>query len=144
MVHNFLKYIRSYSALPNGDNPYNLGSILNLDKTPIPFEFLDGYTWEEKEAETVASKSLRSGWGMRQAMLILYIFADGSKPLKPKPMSHGSPDGNSLLEEQHMYDPPVMVEFNQKTYNNEACFVGWLEEEYLPYRAGLVAIICLS
>ena len=73
---------------------------------------------------------MRSGWGKRQATLILYILADGSKPLKPKLMFHGTPDGNLLRAEQPMYDPSVTVEFDQKTYSNEVCFVRWAEEEY--------------
>jgi hypothetical protein len=102
LVNNFLKYVRKYSALPIQEGSrYDLCSILNLDEIPIPFEFLDGYTWDEKGGKTVAGLSLRSGWGKRQATLILYIFANGSKPLKPKLFFHGSPDGNLLKEEQH-------------------------------------------
>ncbi|KAI1097092.1 hypothetical protein F4804DRAFT_213537 [Jackrogersella minutella] len=35
--------------------------ILNLDETPIPFESLDGYTYEKIGARTVAVKTDRSG-----------------------------------------------------------------------------------
>ncbi|KAF4510845.1 hypothetical protein G6O67_002704 [Ophiocordyceps sinensis] len=43
----FLRYIRR-------------NRILNLDETPIPFEYLDGYTYEERGTRTIAGKSDRS------------------------------------------------------------------------------------
>ena len=73
----------------------------------------------EKGGQTVVGLILRSGWGKRHATLILYIFADGSKPFKPKLLFHGSPDGNLLRDKQHFYSPYVTVEFNQKAYKNE-------------------------
>lgn len=47
---------------------------LNVDKTPIPFEYLDGAIWELLGAKTVAGKTDRSGWSKRQATLVLYIY----------------------------------------------------------------------
>jgi hypothetical protein len=61
---------------------FPLNRVLNMDETPIPFEYLDGYSYEVIGAKTVAAKSDRSGWNKRQATLILYVFADGSFPLK--------------------------------------------------------------
>ena len=57
-------------------NRFNLLTILNLNKTPIPFKYLDSYTYNFYGAKTVSSKSDRSRWNKRQATLILYIFAD--------------------------------------------------------------------
>ena len=85
VVNSFLRFIRRNSQ-PHGPlslrpimhpNRFNLSAILNLDETPIPFEYLDGYTYDFCGARTVTGKSDRSGWNKRQATLILYIFADG-------------------------------------------------------------------
>jgi hypothetical protein len=67
--------------------PSNL--IINLDKIPLPFEFLSGYSYDFKGASTMAGKSERSGWDKRQATIILYIMADGSTPFKPVIIFHG-------------------------------------------------------
>jgi hypothetical protein len=60
-------------------------------ETPKPFEYLDGHTYNCKGAKTVSVKALRSGWGKRQATLVLYIFAEGFKRIRPlKLIFHGS------------------------------------------------------
>jgi hypothetical protein len=50
--------------------------VLNLDETPILFEFLDGYIYNNRGNKTVVGKTERNSWTKRQATLILYIFAD--------------------------------------------------------------------
>ncbi|XTI85653.1 hypothetical protein V2W45_1231847, partial [Cenococcum geophilum] len=56
---------------------FNLLTILNLNKTLIPFKYLDSYTYDFYRAKTISNKSNWSGWNKRQVILILYIFADG-------------------------------------------------------------------
>ena len=135
LVNNFLRFIRRNSTLLDGFNRYPLGSILNLDETPVLFEFLAEYTYYLTGSKTISGKTLRSGWGKRQATLILYIFADGSKPIKPKLLFHGEENGRILVVESQHHDPGVTVEFNPKAYNNERAFTMWLESEYAPYRS---------
>jgi hypothetical protein len=62
--------------------------IINLDETPLPFEFLNGYSYDFKRVKTVADKSKRSSWNKRQTIITLYIMADVSTPFKP--VCHGS------------------------------------------------------
>ncbi|KEY68826.1 hypothetical protein S7711_09825 [Stachybotrys chartarum IBT 7711] len=80
--------------------------ILNLDETPIPFEYLDGHI-----------NSLHLG--------------DGRHRLKPKLIFHGMPPptGRILQEEGHLYSPDVTIEFNETAYNNEELFKRSIEEE---------------
>ena len=108
--------------------------ILNMDETPIPFEYLDGYTYEIKGSKTVSGHTDRSGWNKRQATLILYIFADGIQRIKPKLIFHGvsGPTNRILKQESHLYSPDVTVEFNSTAYNNEGLFKQWIEEELAP------------
>jgi hypothetical protein len=63
--------------------------ILNVDETPLPFEFLSGYTYDWKGVTTVAGKSDRSGWDKRQAIIVLHIMANGNIPFKPILIFHG-------------------------------------------------------
>ncbi|KAJ3454068.1 hypothetical protein MRS44_018700 [Fusarium solani] len=104
---------------------------LNVDETPIPFEYLDGHTYELRGARTVDGHSDRSGWGKRQATLVLYIFADGVTRLKPKIIFHGAapPRGRIHEEEGYLYSPDVTVAFNETAYNNEELFLDWIQQE---------------
>ena len=135
-VNSFLRFVRNNSWDPMGSR-YCASSILNLDETPIPFEYLDGYTYDFVGKHTITGRSLRSGWGKRQATLILYVFADGQKRLLPKIIFQGAAGKKSAIraKEGHLYHPGVTVEYNPKAWNNEDLFVHWLDEEYAPLRA---------
>jgi hypothetical protein len=63
--------------------------ILNVDETPLPFEFLSGYTYDWKGLTTVAGKSDRSTWDKRQATIILHIMANSDTPFNPILIFHG-------------------------------------------------------
>jgi hypothetical protein len=41
---------------------YRLGSIYNMDQTPLLFEYLSGRTYAMKENRTVWAKAIKSGW----------------------------------------------------------------------------------
>ena len=158
-VNKFLRFIKRISQLPdNKKEPFrptihNLTStpkrrfptsnILNLDETPIPFEFNSGYTYEETGARSVIAKSERSGWEKRQATLILYIWADGIQRLKPKLIFHGTagPMGKIYTQESHLYSPDITVEFNKTAYNNEALFNQWMDEEYASAIIGMEEVL---
>ena len=131
VVNSFLRFIRKVSWAPIGSR-YSPAVILNLDETPVPFEFLDGYTYDLKGATTISGKSLRSGWGKRQATLIVYIFADGIKRCKPTLIFYGSDTTKS--REEFFLDPRVNIEYNEKAYNNEELLLHWLETEYKTLR----------
>src|SRR5205807_10522036 len=62
---------------------YDLSHIVNIDQTPLPFEYLSGKTYAIKGDKTVWAKSLRSGWDKRQATLVLTAFGDGKNRIKP-------------------------------------------------------------
>jgi hypothetical protein len=109
--------------------PLNL--IINLDGTPLLFEFLASYSYDFKGARTVAGKSDRSGWDKRQATIILYIMADGSTPFKPVVIFHGK----GTVASKESYDDRVDVHFNDTAYNNEDLFHAWLRDIYQPYVA---------
>jgi DDE superfamily endonuclease len=100
-----------------------------MDKVPIPFKFLDGYTYHICREKTITGKTDRSGWGKRQATLILYIFADGIPRISPKLIFHGKPNRLIRSKESHLYHPGVTVEFNDTAYNNGDLFDKWINEE---------------
>ena len=84
-------------------NRFLPGRIMNMDETPIPFEYLDGHTYDIRGKKTTSGKSERSGWSKRQATLVLYIFADGKPKIKPKLIFHGKPDGLIFAKEGALY-----------------------------------------
>uniref|UniRef100_A0A0B7KKN3 SAP domain-containing protein n=1 Tax=Bionectria ochroleuca TaxID=29856 RepID=A0A0B7KKN3_BIOOC len=140
IVNNFLRFIRRISnqrstaldrilVTMSPTRRFRRGCIVNIDETPIPFEYLDGYTYEVKGTKTIQGKSDRSGWNKRQATLILYIFADGIQRLKPKVIFHGKPEGQIFENEGYLYSPDVTVEFNDTAYNNEELFRYWIANE---------------
>ncbi|KAJ0129359.1 ER degradation-enhancing alpha-mannosidase-like protein 1 [Fusarium oxysporum f. sp. albedinis] len=108
--------------------------ILNVDETPIPFEYTGGSTNDFEGEKTVSGKTDRSGWNNRKATLLLPIFADGLGRLKPKLIFEGAepPKGKILKREGHLYHPGVTVEFNPTAYNNEKLVLKWLNEEVIP------------
>ncbi|KAI2633959.1 DDE superfamily endonuclease-domain-containing protein [Xylaria nigripes] len=144
----FLQFIRRNSqnvtatkSIESGSDPgqesspprYPRHLIVNLDETPLPFEFVTGYTYEHKGSRSVQGKSERSGWGARQATLILSILADGSyvEELRPIIVFHGS---NKIFEkESSHYHPGVTVKFNENAYNNEDLFTEWIQNNLAAY-----------
>ncbi|RYO82107.1 hypothetical protein DL764_009660 [Monosporascus ibericus] len=94
-----------------------------MDETPLPFEYVDGYTYSLKGLRTVTAKSDRSSWDKRQATLILFIWVDGrgQERVKPIIIFRGAPGDRSQIpdEEKKQYAPGVKVLFNEKAYNNE-------------------------
>lgn len=115
----FLKYIRKHLQDLTKDNKYLPYIIVNLNKTLILFKFLSRYTYNTVGAYTVARKSIKSRQGKYQATLILYIFANSSKYLKPKLIFYRNQSNNIREKEQYKYLPNVIVEFNKKAYNNK-------------------------
>ncbi|KAH8800641.1 hypothetical protein F5884DRAFT_862549 [Xylogone sp. PMI_703] len=101
-----------------------------MDETPVPFEHLDGYSYDITGSRTVSVHTDRSGWNKRQATLILYIFADEIQRIKPKIIFYGTavPSGQIYAKENHLYHPGVTVEFKLTAYNNEELFMQWIEE----------------
>jgi hypothetical protein len=130
-----LEAIALRSSPPEG-KPYSLrrfptNLIINLDEIPLPFEFLNGYSYDFKGVHSVTGRSERSGWDKRQAAIILYIMADGSTPFKPVIIFHGK----GTVAKREQYDEGVEVHFNETSYNNEILFHNWLENTYQPYVA---------
>jgi hypothetical protein len=110
---------------------FPLNSIMNLDETPLPFEFLSGCSYNFKGARTVAGRSDRNGWDKRQATVILYIMADGSTPFKPVVIFRGT----RTVAKKEKYDDGVDIRFNETAYNNEELVHTWLRDTYQPYVA---------
>lgn len=123
---------------------FRLGQICNMDETPIPFEYLNGRTYEMKGAKTVWAKQTRGGWDKGQATLILYVFADGLPRIMPKLIFHATTGAQIRSNEKPLYDKRVTVKFNPTAYNNEALFLRWIEEELIKLEdwkdGGLLAI----
>ncbi|KAH7114029.1 DDE superfamily endonuclease-domain-containing protein [Dactylonectria macrodidyma] len=110
--------------------------IMNMDETPIPFEYLSGYTYDNKGTHTVSVKSARSGWDKRQATLIMYIFADGIQRMKPALIFHGKPDNPHYDDEREQYHDGVKVFFNDSAYNNEDLMMQWIKDDLIPMTGG--------
>lgn len=67
-----------------------LGSnICNLDETPIPYEYLEGKTYDVMGGKTICAKQSQSGWDKRPALLVLCVFADGVPRVPPMVTSYG-------------------------------------------------------
>jgi hypothetical protein len=114
---------------PNSLRRFPLDLIINLDETPLPFEFLSGYSYDFKGARIIAGKSDRNGWNKRQAIIIFYIMADGSTPFKPVIIFYGK----GTVATCENYDERVEVHFNETAYNNEELFHVWLRDIYQFY-----------
>jgi len=96
----------------------------------MPFEFLEGYTYEITGSKSVEGKTDRPGWSKRQATVLLTIFADGEWRVNPLLIFHGQ--GTVYEKEKPFYHPDVTVRFNETAYNNEQLFLEWIESELKP------------
>lgn len=111
---------------------FDKACILNMDEVPIPFEFLDGYSYDLCGAKTIAARTNRSGWGKRQATLVLWISADGICRIKPMLIFHGDEAGQLWEKENKLYDKRVTVTFNKTAYNNTSLVTRQLEHDVKP------------
>ncbi|RPB02936.1 hypothetical protein L873DRAFT_1671743, partial [Choiromyces venosus 120613-1] len=121
---------------------FQLGNICNLDETPIPFEYLDGWTYESIGVKTVWTKSTHFGWDKRQASLVLCVFANGVPRIPPMVIFHGT--GRRLGDEFTHYHPGVLVEFNEKVYMNDNLFLCYITDHLAPALEGHPSLFALD
>ena len=106
MIISFLCFNRRNSELRNSMEDtvlqsvivvgcYLLSNILNMNQTPLPWEYLEGKTYEFKGSKTVWVRARRSGWDKRQATIQLTIFADGIDRVIPLIIFRGTADNTS-------------------------------------------------
>lgn len=146
---SFLRFIRRISELTEHDiairglyppmtlpkSRFRLAMIINLDETPIPFQFTDDMTYSLRGEKTISTRSQRSGWDKRQATVMLTIDASGSLELVPLLVFRGEDSkktGSIFDKESRFYHPDVIVNFNEKAWNNGALFLQWIVEELIP------------
>jgi len=99
---------------------YRLQNICNMDQTPIPFEYLEGQTYNQIGDKTIWIQASRSGWDKRQGTLQLNIFADGVPWVKPLLFFRGQGTGPTMGPERMRYDDRVVVKFNPTAYANSS------------------------
>ncbi|RPB01809.1 hypothetical protein L873DRAFT_1566635, partial [Choiromyces venosus 120613-1] len=154
-ILNWMRFNRRNSQLRpgNGQVPgdvladvgrYTLSNIVNMDQTPLPFEYLEGRTYNQKGEKTIWAQSSHSGWDKRQATIQLAVFADGIPRVKPLVFFRGLGVGATILTERETYDPRVVVKFNPKAYANSSNMVEWLDEQLVPILEGRPTLLVLD
>jgi hypothetical protein len=90
-----------------------------MDQTPLPFENLNGRTYNKKGEKTVWLKEHQYGWNKRQCTLQLTVHANSIPHTKPLIMFKGSEtrDSHHYIEEKS-YPKDIVVIFNKKAYAN--------------------------
>lgn len=88
LIEQWLLFNRRNTQVRSGKTPlhisrYFLSNIYNMDQTPLPFEFLDGKTYDFKGSKTVWVKAIRSGWLKRQATHMITVCVDGIRRCDP-------------------------------------------------------------
>jgi len=142
-ILNWMRFNRQNSQLRprNGREPgdipaaigqYALANIVNMDQTPLPFEYLEGRTYNQKGEKTIWAQSSQSGWDKRQATIQLTVFADGIPRVKPLVFFRGMGVGATIVTKRATYDPRVVVKFNPKAYANSSNMVEWFDEQLIP------------
>jgi len=124
---------------------YRLSNICNMDQTPLPFEYLDGRTYNQQGDKTIwVQRSKQSGWDKRQATIQLTIFADGISRVKSLVFFRGQGIGASIQVEKQCYNPRVVVKFNTKAYANSTTIVEWLDDQVIPVLEGRPTLMALD
>ena len=103
-----------------------------MDQTPLPFEYLEGQTYNNIGDRTIWVQGSQSGWDKRQGTIQLTVFADAIPRVKPLVFFRGQGLGPSVIKEKKEYDPRVVVKFNPKAYANEENFLEWIDEQLVP------------
>ncbi|RPA98215.1 hypothetical protein L873DRAFT_1688820, partial [Choiromyces venosus 120613-1] len=141
MIINFLYFNCRNSQLRDGTTDklwcilhighYLLSNILNMDQIPLPWEYLEGKTYEHKGKKTFWVRSKKSGWRKRQATIQLTVFADSHPCMKPLKIFQGTEESNCApwRREGKRYDSQVVVKFNKKAYANTAIILAWITEQ---------------
>jgi len=117
-------------------------NICNLDETPIPYEYLEGKTYDVKGEKTIWAKQSQNGWDKRQASLVLCVFADGVPRVPPMVIFRGK--GERLGQEREQYHPGVEVEFNAKAYMNDQLFLRYIDTYLIPVLGGRPTLFALD
>ncbi|RPA90191.1 hypothetical protein L873DRAFT_1635811, partial [Choiromyces venosus 120613-1] len=103
-------------------------------ETPIPFEYLDGKTYETTGEKEVWAKSSQIAWDKRQASLILSVFVEAVPRVPPRVIYRGK--GKCLGDERSKYHPNVLVKFNDNAYMNDKLFLHYIEDYLVPVLGG--------
>ena len=123
---------------------YRLQNICSMDQTPVPFEFLEGQTYNQIGDRTIWVQSSRSGWDKRQGTIQLTVFADGIPCVKPLVFFRGKGTGPTIINEQRQYDNHVVVKFNPTAYPNSSNMLEWLDEQLVPVLEGQPTLLALD
>ncbi|RPB01142.1 DDE-domain-containing protein [Choiromyces venosus 120613-1] len=152
LVINWLRFNRRNSqprpasffdmVLSHAVGRFEESNICNLDETPIPFEYLEGKTYNTIGQKTIWAKAGQNGWDKRQASLVLCIFADGIPWVPPMIIFRGK--GERLGRERSDYHPGVEVEFNEKAYMNDSLFLRYIEEQLVPVLGGRPTLFAID
>jgi len=114
IIINFLCFNRWNSQLRDGSEDtvctvgrYLTSNIINMDQTPLPWEYLEGRSYETKGNKTVWAKSRQSGWGKRQASMQFTIFANDIAHVLPRMIFRGKEDSKTTVRKRKAlrYDP---------------------------------------
>ena len=124
---------------------YRLQNICNMDQTPLPFEYLEGQTYNPVGEKRIwIQSSSTSGWDKRQGTIQLTVFADGVLRVQPLIFFRGKGVGPTILEERRKYDNRVVVKFNPTAYANSENIVEWLEEQIVPILESQPTLIAMD
>jgi len=123
---------------------YCLSNIVNMDQTPLPFQYLEGQTYNNIGDRTIWVQGSQSGWDKRQGTVQLTVCADGVPRIKPLVFFRGLGVGGGILKEKESYDSRVDVKFNPKAYANTENFLQWIEEQLIPALDNRPTILALD
>ncbi|RPA89934.1 hypothetical protein L873DRAFT_1719961 [Choiromyces venosus 120613-1] len=99
---------------------YELSNIYNLDEILIPFEYLNGKTYDVTGGKTDKC----------QPTLVLGIFTDGIVRVPPMVIFYGT--GQRLRSEKEKYHMGVLVEYNSTAYMNDTLFECYITSHLIP------------
>jgi len=109
--------------------------IVNMDQTPLPFEFGNGKTYDTKGNRTVFVRIGKNGNDKRKLTLQLAITADGKPHIRPLCIFAGAEGAAAAAKprrrkEAKEYHPDVDVIFNEKAWYNLKVILTWLKGQY--------------
>jgi len=115
-----------------------------MDQTLVPFEYVEGRTYNLIGEKTIWLQLSKSEWDKRQCTVQLTVFAYGVPGVKPLLFFSGQGVGSTIASEWEEYDPCVVIKFNATAHANSSNVLGWLDEQLIPELDGEPTLLAIE
>lgn len=105
--------------------------IININKILLLFKFLKKKIYNLINFSLIIIRSVKSGQGKRQIIIILYIYIDSIILFSPLFLYKGIKYKTIIKKKGKLYSPNIKIKFNKKGYNNKKLIFNWIDKDFI-------------